>query len=166
MANFDKSFTSHDDWMTPASAWEDIKKYIPMDKTIWEPFYGDGTSGQILKDLGCKKVIHKNIDFFENDKGQIIISNPPFTLIPQILKRLVELDKPFIMIMPSSKINTQYFRKLFNNENKIQIIIPKKRIQFIKMKDGKILKDSKSQCNFDCFYYCWKMNLPSDIVWL
>ncbi len=51
MANFDKSFTSHDDWMTPASAWEDIKKYIPMDKTIWEPFYGDGTSGQIFWEI-------------------------------------------------------------------------------------------------------------------
>lgn len=167
MANFDKTFTNHDDWMTPTFAWADIKKYIPMNKEIWEPFYGDGTSGEILRGLGCKKVIHENIDFFENNKGEIVVSNPPFTLIPDILKRLVELDKPFILIMPSSKINTQYFRKLFsNNEDKIQIIIPKKRIQFIKMKDGKVLKSAKGQCNFDCFYYCWKMNLPNDIVWL
>jgi hypothetical protein len=23
-----------------------------------------------------------------------------------------------------------------------------------------------NQCNFDCFYYCYKMNLPRDIIWL
>jgi hypothetical protein len=133
----------------PASTWEDIKQYIPMDKTIWEPVYDDdGTSGKNLR------------DFFENDKGEIIISNPPFTLITKILPRLIKINKPFILLMPSSKINLEYFRKLFFlHENKIQIIIPKK-------KNGKVLKNSKSQCNFDCFYYCWKMNLPSDIVWL
>jgi len=41
----------------------------------------------------------------------------------------LEVDKPFILLMPSSKINTAYFRP-WRNKN-IQIIIPKKRIQFI-----------------------------------
>ena len=117
-----------------------------------------------LKELGFN-VVHEPVDFFENDLGEVVVTNPPFTKIPDILKRLVELDKPFIMIMPSSKINTQYFRKIFcDNENPVQIIIPKKRIQFQKLVDGKI--HIKNACNFDCFYYCWKMNLPRDIVWL
>ena len=70
--------------------------------------------------------------------------------------------------MPSSKINTQYFRKLFSdNKDKIQLIIPRKRIQFLKMVNGKLITDkSQMKCNFDCFYYCWKMNLSNDIVWL
>ncbi len=163
MANFtNETFTEHDDWMTPKSAWENIKQFIPQDKIIWEAFYGDGTSGTILKDMGFN-TIHENIDFFENDKGQCIISNPPFAKIPQVLKRMKELEKPFILIMPSSKINTQYFRKLFKNE--IQIIIPKKRIQFIKLVNG-VIDSSKNAANFDCFYYCYKMNLPNDITWL
>jgi hypothetical protein len=33
--------------------------------------------------------IHEDIDFFENDKGEVVISNPPFTLIPKILKRIL-----------------------------------------------------------------------------
>jgi hypothetical protein len=49
---------------------------------------------------------------------------------------MVEFNKPFISIMPSSKINTGYFRKIFNNDNPIQIITPPKRIQFMKMVDG------------------------------
>ena len=69
--------------------------------------------------------------------------------------------------MPCSKITTQYFRKLFsNNDDKIQIIIPKKRIHFLKLVDGKRVEGLGDRCNFDCFYYCWKMNLPNDIVWL
>jgi len=112
-------------------------------------------------------VIHEEIDFFENDKGDIIVSNPPFTKVPEVLIRLKELNKPFILICPSSKINTQYFRKLFcDTEDHLQIIIPRKRIQFDKLVNGEIVKDQKRVCNFDCFYYCWKINLERDITWL
>ena len=168
MATFtNETFLKHDDYMTPKSAWEDIKKYIPKDKVIWEAFYGNGDSGTYLQELGFTRTIHQDIDFFENNIGEIVVSNPPFAKIPEILKRLKELNKPFILIMPSSKINTQYFRKIFCNiDDPIQIIIPKKRIQFIKTENGVIPENYKSCCNFDCFYYCWKMNLPRDIIWL
>lgn len=162
MATFNhQSFIKHDDYMTPKSAWEDIIDYIPKDEEIWEAFYGDGESGKYLDELGCK-VVQEPVDFFENDLGDIVVSNPPFSKCPDILKRLVELEKPFILIMPSSKINTQYFRTIL--KDKIQIIIPKKRIQFIKkVDDSSTLQNS---CNFDCFYYCYKMNLERDIIWL
>lgn len=167
MAGFHtKTFTMHDDYMTPKYAWENIKQFIPNNKIIWEAFYGNGDSGNYLKELGFN-TIHEPIDFFENDLGEIVVSNPPFSEVPDILKRLKELQKPFILIMPSSKINTQYFRKLFAEDpDPIQIIIPRKRIQFTKTIDGVVPKDYKSCCNFDCFYYCWKMNLPRDIIWL
>jgi hypothetical protein len=167
MATFTvKTFLKHDDYMTPFSAWEDIKEYIPKDKVIWEAFYGDGSSGSHLEALGFN-VIHKEIDFFENNLGDVIISNPPFSKSKEVLERLVELDKPFILILPSSKINTQYSRNLFNqNKYPIQIIIPRKRIHFTKLIDGIVPEDWRNACNFDCFYYCYKMNLPRDIIWL
>ena len=169
MASFHtKTFQKHDDYMTPKSAWIPIIPFIPKDKVIWEPFYGDGQSGQDLAELlPNNKIIHAPIDFYENSLGELIISNPPFSQTAPVLKRLVELGKPFILIMPSSKINTQYFRKLFsNNKDKIQIIIPRKRIHFKKLINGKVPEGWKNSCNFDCFYYCWKMNLPTDIIWL
>jgi hypothetical protein len=168
MAGFHtKTFTVHDDYMTPASAWEAIAEFIPQNKVVWEPFFGDGSSGDILRRLGCQEVIHEDIDFFESDMGEIIISNPPFGKKKEVFTRLKQLGKPFIMICPSSMINTQYMRQLFcDAESPIQIIIPRKRIQFIKMVDGVVNPDQKKACNFDCFYYCWKMDLPRDIVWL
>jgi hypothetical protein len=164
MAGFHtKIFSNHDDYMTPKYAWENIKEYIPKNKVIWEAFYGDGKSGKYLKDLGFD-VIHEQVDFFENNLGDIIVSNPPFTKVKEILKRLTEIDKPFILILPASKIFTSYLREW--KDKKIQIIIPRKRIQFIKQINGEIPEKWKSDCNFDCFYYCYKMNLSTDIIWL
>jgi hypothetical protein len=37
MAGFHtKTFLTHDDYMTPFSAWDNIKQFIPKDKVIWE----------------------------------------------------------------------------------------------------------------------------------
>ena len=171
MAGFStKLFIKHDDYMTPKSAWENIQHLIPKDKKIWESFYGDGKSGDDLKSLGFN-VIHKPIDFFDDEslpEYDILISNPPFSKSKAVVQRLKELGKPFIIIMPSPKICTSYFRETFKDEkeNPLQIIIPRKRIQFKKLVDGKIPIGYKSDCNFDCFYYCWKMKLERDITWL
>ena len=160
MAGFHtKTFKKDDDYMTPKYAWENIKEFIPKDKVIWECFYGDGKSGKYLEELGFN-VIHKEIDFYKNNEGEILLSNPPFSDCKNIMPRLKELNKPFIMLMPSSKMNTLYMRENFIGDERLQIIIPRKRINFVKK--GK----EKSCANFDCFYYCWKMNLKNDITWL
>ena len=165
MASFHtKTFMKHDDYSTPKYAWENIKHIIPKDKIIWEAFYGDGKSGNFLRELGFN-VIHEPVDFFISDLGEVIVSNPPFSLSKEVIKRLKELDKPFILIMPSSKINTSYFRDNFMN-NGLQIIIPRKRIHFEKLVEGKKPDNWRSACNFDCFYYCYKIGLERDITWL
>ena len=143
MAGFHtKTFIRHDDYMTPKYAWDNIKHFIPKDKVIWEAFYGDGTSGTHLQELGFN-VIHEPID---------------------LMNRLLTIDKPFILLFPSAKINTGYFRKW--KDRGLQIIIPRKRINFIKKIEGEIPENWVNNCNFDCFYYCYKMGLPNDIIWL
>ena len=165
MAGFNtKTFKKHDDYMTPKSAWENIQHLIPKDKVIWEAFYGDGKSGENLKELGYN-VIHEPVDFFETNLGDMIVSNPPFSKSKEVMNRLVKLDKPFIIILPCSKITTSYFRETFKNKG-LQIIIPRKRIQFTKLIDGKKPENWKNACNFDCFYYCYKMGFQNDIIWL
>lgn len=152
--------SKNDNYFTPKYVWEDIIHFLPRNQMIWEPFYGDGQSGADLRDLGFE-VIHNDEDFFEHEHGDFCLSNPPFSLIPKILERLVKIDKPFILVMPCAKLNTQYFRKIFKGDDDLQLIIPKKRIHFICPGSEK-----KSSCFFDCNYYCWKMNLPKGINWL
>jgi hypothetical protein len=164
MATFNAtSFLKWDDYMTPKYAWENISHLIPKDKLIWEAFYGDGGSGTYLTELGFN-VTHQPVDFFENNLGDMIVTNPPFSKSKPIMRRLLEIDKPFIIILPSSKINTSYFREW--KSKGLQIIIPKKRIHFEKHIGGILPQGWKNNCNFDCFYYCYKINLPNDIVWL
>jgi hypothetical protein len=150
--------------MTPKTAWENIQHFIPKDKVIWEAFYCEGTSGNHLRELGFE-VIHEPIDFFENDLGDIIVSNPPFSKTKEIMIRLFKIDKPFIILLSQSKLFTQYLQKIIKDK-KIQLIVPKKRIHFTKLVDGKVPDKWRNACNFDCLYYCYKMNLPNDLNWL
>jgi len=194
MAGFQtKTFMKHDDYMTPKYAWSNIKQFIPDDKIIWDPFYGNGDSGDFLQEIKPEStILHNQDDFFEvcsnlyiglptgriiheviNEENTCIVTNPPFSKSKEVLTTMKKIGLPFIMILPSSKICTQYFRKLFSGlEDQIQIIVPRKRIHFKKLiwdEETQTMKEPenwKNSCNFDCFYYCWKMDLPKDIIWL
>lgn len=152
-----------DEYNTPKELWENIKDYLPGKETIvWEPFYSNGQSGNILSDLGCT-VIQCKADFFDDNNkiletADMIVSNVPFSKKKDVLRRLKQLDKPFIIIMPASTIFTHYLRDTFGNN--IQIIVPERRMHF--EKDGVLMK----RTSFDSCYYCYKMNLKNDIVWL
>lgn len=151
-------FHNDDEYMTPKSAWEQIKKYIPKDKVIWECFFGDSQSGQFLQELGFD-VIHEKIDFFTENRGELLISNPPYSCKVKVFERLKELDKPFIMILPVSTITKKFYMDYF--ADKCKIIIPPKRIQFIK--NG----EQTSRSWFDVIYICYKIDtLDKDITYL
>lgn len=160
MARFHtKTFIKHDDYMTPKYAWENISHLIPRDKIIWEAFYGDGESGKYLTELGFN-VIHKPIDFFKSNEGEIIISNPPFSQSKEIMKRLKELDKPFIIISFPKIFLLKGFTNLFNDD--LQIIIPRKRPTFTHLTNPK----KGYTPPFGAWYYCYKMNLSKDLIFL
>ena len=88
-------------------------------------------------------VIHEDVDY------------PPFSELPRVLARLRELG------MPCSTLTTSYFRNLFPD---IQVIVPRRRIQFRKLVDG--VEVPSGRCSFDCLYFCWRLGLPRDVVFL
>ena len=119
---------------------------------------GDGKSGEYLRELGFQ-VIHEAIDFFENDLGDILISNPPYAKKKEVFSRLKELNKPFIMLVPTTVLHTKYFKDTFKDET-IQLIIPYKKRQFDKI--GK--EKQKDNCSFYTLYVCWKIGLSKDVI--
>lgn len=138
-----------------------IDKFIPKDKIIYEPFYLDGKSGICLRNMGCKKVIHENIDFFENvDKlnYEIICSNPPFSKRRVILDRLFEIDKPFILTLFPIVLSCKWFLSKYGNKN-LQLIIPQTRSKCYNPTLNKVNYTPK----MGMFYFCYKMNLENDL---
>jgi hypothetical protein len=148
-----------DNYSTSKKGWEIIKDFIPKDKVIWCPFYCDGKQKDYFEEMGFN-VIHEDEDFFQNNKGDIIIDNPPFSKMKDICIRLKELDKPFILIAFSKVILLKWFQKLFKDH--LQIIIPFTRPTFTHFKNP-----TKGYTPpFGVQYYCYKMNLPKDLIWL
>lgn len=153
------NFNKDDDYMTPKEVWKSIAHILPKDKIIWECFYGNGKSGEYLSDLGFK-VEHQKIDFFDDPPFDydILVSNPPYSMKPKVFKRLAEIDKPFMMLVPVSTMTKKFLKTYF--QDKIQIVIPKTRIHFVK--NGVQTKASW----FDTLWICYKMNLEKDITFL
>jgi hypothetical protein len=44
------------------------------------------------------------------------------------------------------------------------VIVPRRRIQFRKLVDG--VEVPSGRCSFDCLYFCWRLALPRDVVFL
>lgn len=157
------SFTTDkdsDNYATDKKGWEIIKQYIPTDKKIWAPFYCDGKQKEYFKDMGFD-IIHEDKNFFDYTPDyDIIIDNPPFSKKKDILTRIKQLDKPFILIIPSVMLCYKYFQEYFKDH--LQIIISLNRIKF-----RHINSTNKNYTPpYASFYFCYKMNLPKDLIFI
>jgi len=102
----------------------------------------------------------------KTNKKWILVDNPPFTKVEDIMKRCIELNMPFILLLPQSRLNTNYFQDINDNlikQNKkpIKILQPKKSYKFTKYINGNYMGgciSSKKTCNFYTYWYCW--NIP------
>ena len=105
-------------------------------------------------------IIHADEDFFDNDKGDIIIDNPPFSKMKEVAERLLLLNKPFILILPTKYFGIKYFMSKFKND--MQIIIPEFRPSFTMLNE----KSTGYTPPGGTYYYCWKMNLEKDLIFM
>lgn len=164
MANLN-NLVENDIYYTPKIIFENILHYLPRDKIYLDPFYGNGSNIENLKELGLN-CIGEDIDYFdtlENLNYDVIITNSPFSrhILTEFLYNLSAINKPFIIILPITKIFSKYFRLAFRQYKNIQIIIPSSRISFIDPNNS-----NKNNPSFVCAYITYKMDLPSDILFL
>jgi hypothetical protein len=180
MANFKDSphFAVHDDYYTPFSAWQQIDHILPKDKVILEAFMLDADyskSPEYLIKLGCDVSYDKRYNFIEDthqlghpqQEYDMVVSNPPYSkeLKMGALKKLHTNDKPFIIILNSNILYTNYLRDIFGEDMKhLQVIHPRGKINFDKFENGE-LKATKN-CSFYAIYLCYKMDIANEDLWL
>lgn len=147
----------------------DIQSY----KSIWFPFNHYDSEFKLKADeLQLKyKATHKfddlGNDFFTTnppDECDLMISNPPFSLQYEIIKRsfdLIEkgLIKSFALLLPLSTLETPKRADLYEKyADKLSVIIFKKRIKFI----GK-----KGSFNTGCCWICYNIeNIKNKLTWI
>lgn len=155
-----------DDYDTPLYIWEMLLDYLDLgkDTIIYDPFYNDGIAKTYLGKLGYNNVIHEKEDFFQNYdkyKYDIIISNPPYSIKQNILKVLYKIDRPFVLIVPTAIISKLYLKNIFKDDiDKVQYIIPNRRLQF------EVNGYNQRRTPFDTIFFCYKLELQRDIVYL
>lgn len=150
----------HDEFETPLEVWKMVDEFINKDVLVWDPFYSNGQSGEHMKSLGWN-VRHEDDDFFNCDYGDIIVSNPPFSILENVFNRLRTLNKPFILTIPPSKIFNVYFRRIFEDVmSSIQLIIPIGRSKFIRLESDGTEKIQE----FDVLFLCYRMNIAKDLT--
>lgn len=152
-----------DEYYTPRILVEPVLKYIPEGSTVWCPFdTGNSEFVLVLRENGYK-VIHshiwegKNFLTYEPDEHyDYIISNPPFSIKLEVLKRLFELNKPFAVLMNSSAEQYQIVGNLFYQMSQqgkyIQKLNPDKKVSF-----------NGDASSFNTAYFCWNF-LPRDYI--
>ena len=156
--------TRHDDYFTRYETWASIADLIPRGKVLWEAFYSpQSSSGEHFRNLGFD-VIFEDVDFFEADLGEVLVSNMPFSKKKEIFTRLKALGKPFIMLVPTTTLQTLYFTELFKDET-IQLIIPRKKINFDKYVDGVKVK-MRDNCTFYSCFIAWKCDIHKDVIFI
>lgn len=123
---------------------------------VWECASGTNNISNYLNKIGIDVVtsdIETGVNFLDNEfECDAIITNPPYSLKNQFLKRAFELGKPFAMLLPLTTLESAVRNELFRDKS-IQVLIPNKRFDFT----------GKKNCWFATAWFCWKMNLPEQL---
>jgi len=169
-------FSNYHQFYTTEKTWSMIKDIVPKNKIIYEACMLNAelsNSPQTLTALTGNKVLyntkHNFLEYHEfEDQCDIIITNPPFEtdIKKKILKKLVDLDKPFIIVLNHTNIFTKYFREIFKNKlDKIQVLIPNNKLSFYCLENNNKLKEYKNMGFYSCFV-AYKMDLKPDQIFL
>ena len=159
-----KTDKASDEVYTPSYAVKPILKYIKPTDVAWCPFdMEDSEYVKLIRENG-NKVIATHIDtgnnFFEYEPEEyydVIISNPPFSIKDDIIKRLYELNKSYAILLPIPSLQGQ---KRFPYMKDCQALIFDKRINYY---TNPIKKEIQKGVSFGSFYLCRNF-LPNDLI--
>ena len=128
----------YDDISTPYAAYAPLvphlKKWmIGLQPIVWEsaPSEGGGKLVEMLEasDFNVTWKPYPPFDFFEwqPDLWHVQVTNPPFSMKAKWVKRSVELDKPFALLLPVTALGSRNVNKWIDG---CEIILFPKRIDF------------------------------------
>lgn len=153
---------------TPPEGFAYIRDLLPKEWTYWEMCYGKGHLANAMRLEGFNVIGEPTWDCFLTNPGDgkdydYIITNPPYKNNKEFIKRAIELGKPFALLI---RLEHMWGIEAFNifKDLDFQIIIPKKRINFITPKTYWTSK--KSSASFHTIWLTWWFNLKKQITYV
>jgi len=148
----------HDHFDTPAYAVRPLLQYINPKWKIWEPTDTTGNSqiAQVLRENGNTVIStsQNQIDFlsgvpdFEFD---CIVTNPPYTLKDEFIKKCYRYSKRWAMLMPLTALEGigrgQWYR-----DHGVQLLVFDRRVEF-----------TGGACWFNTSWFCYRV-LPENLM--
>jgi hypothetical protein len=149
------------DFQTPASAVVPLLRYLKRDWLIWEPAMGKGNIVMALLRNGFRvrgSDIITGQDFLKSDGGlfDCIVSNPPYSLKTEFIRKAYSLGKPWALLMPLSALGARSRLQLYKQYG-IELLLLDKRVDF-ETPSGK-----GSGAWFATAWFCWKL-LPEPLM--
>lgn len=133
----EKKVSAFDNCQTPPKAAHTLSKFIPSGKVIWES--ACGTEKMLFRGitqyLQPKAIIGTDllngVNFLTDapPNFDIQITNPPYSIKYQWLKRSYELRKPFALLLPVETLGAKKAQTLFDMYG-VEIILISPRINF------------------------------------
>ena len=151
----------NDELYTPEYAIFPLLKYLPKNIKIWEcTDYGESNITKVLKDNGYEVISTHKKDFdFLNDETDfefdMIITNPPYSLKDEFIKKCYEYNKPFALLLPLTSLEGINRGKMYR-ENGIELLVFDRRCNFI-------YDNAKKSNWFNTSWFCWNV-LPQQLI--
>lgn len=152
----------NDELYTPSYAVEPLLKYLNNKKiTIWEcTDFGSSNITNVLHGGGYNVIsTHKdNFNFLTDTPDfdfDMIITNPPYSLKDEFIKKCYEYGKPFCLLLPITSLEGVERGKMFR-KNGIELLVFDKRCNFI-------YDNTKKSNWFNTSWFCWNV-LPKQLI--
>lgn len=159
-----KNASLYDELYTPVEAVKIILPYVKQFKSVWCP--ADTVDSNIVKEVSKEAYatthshIKDGVDFLTDIPDyvfDVIITNPPYSLKDEFIKKCIDYNKPFMLLLPTTALEGKRRNKLWSSLDNFQIIVPNKRFQFM---------DNKKANWFHTSWFCNRINLPKDIMFV
>lgn len=155
MVHFQRQMQKNDEYYTPPYAVYPIMGRLKAGAAVWCPFdKADSEFVKILSGNGFKVTyghIQTGQDFFHTEVPDCdyIVSNPPYSLKGEVLKRLYEIGKPFAMLINFQGIFDSRDRFRMFKENRVEMLWLSPRVYYMTADGG-----TPAQTPFQSGYLC------------
>ncbi len=148
-----------DDYQTPPEALGPLLPHLQPGWTIWECACGKSRLVQALRQARFTVIgtdTERDFLTWQPDHFDCIVTNPPYSLKSEFLRRAYGLGKPFAFLLPITGLETKPRQWLFQAHG-IDLILLSKRLRF------ETPTQQKSRPWFYTVWFCWGLGLPRQL---